>query len=168
MRGSLRRDLHVEVAFVHCHRAFQNPSCNRPSDLAAMSRSALDHNDDDIFRTIERRVTRKPRHIFLMSVFGSLRRSRLARHDNILQPRASTGAAFFIHDFPQTLPDDVDLLRGDFTPKIRPHSRRETYRLPLFIKDRCAVLIKDLVDKAWVITRSSIGHTERLMNKGSR
>ena len=82
--------------------------------------------------------------------------------------RASAGAAFFVDDFPETFPDEVDLVGRDFTPQIRADTRRETYRLPLFIKRSVWPMEERVITHA-LSTRSLIRTAHRsLMNKGSR
>ncbi len=165
VRRSRPGDLHVKVAFVHRQSPFQNSSCNRTRNLAAMSGRALHHHDHHIFRIVVGRETSEPGDVFLVAMFGGLRSSGFAGNLNSFQAGAAAGAAIFVHDFPQTLSNDFHLGGRYFASEIRSDSRREIHWLPFVIADGSAVLIQNLVDESRVITgaaicRRGIGHRQ--------
>ena len=100
MGGSDPRHLHVEVAFIHLHDAFQNPCRNWRRNLTSMARGTLYHHRDNVLRIVVWGETHKPRDIFLLAAIGSLRGSGLASHLHIFESRTPTRAAVFVHDFP--------------------------------------------------------------------
>ena len=104
MRGCEPGDLHFEFAFILRESALENAGCDRPRDFAAVPRSALHHDRDDILRVIVRRETGKPGDVLLLAVdqspapFRFCQRptrlsSALCRRSRRLRSRLSTNLA---------------------------------------------------------------------------
>ena len=111
MRGCEPGDLHIEPSFILGDNAFENTRCDRTRDLAPVARGALHHHGDYILGMVEWRETRKPSHVFLAAMIGGLRRAGLPSHDHICQTRSAAGSSVFIDDFPQTAPNEFEVLR---------------------------------------------------------
>jgi hypothetical protein len=114
MRGRKPGDLHIELSFILRERPLDNACSDWACDLAAVARSTLHHDCDDILRMVIWRETNKPRHVFLVATLGSLRSAGFPSHREVLQTRSTTGSSIFVNNFPKAFANKLDLIRRNF------------------------------------------------------